>query len=198
MLLALTQPIAYNTTHPQKFARGITSHYWITFLNLPIKTMCSLAFLTFLRIGEIITKKCNGCQPLQFDSGNQVVGIKLTFQHFKCDNNQHLFTLSIKRQSACCPTQLFLDYLALQDKRDGAIFMTEGRTPVTREAFAFQLSETIRLCSSNPNCYKGHSFRIGAAWHAAGQCLSVSQICIMGRWTSNAFHKYIHVSSLST
>jgi hypothetical protein len=65
-------------------------------------------------------------------------------------------------------------------------------------AFAVQLSETIRLCGLNPNRYKGHSFHIGAASHAAGQGMSDSQTLIKGRWKSNTFHKYIRVSSLST
>ncbi len=167
--------------------------------------MCSLAFFAFLRIGEITTKKGNGCQPLQLhqlayicDSGNQVVGIKLTFHDYKHNYNQRPFTLAIKRQSACCPIQLLLNYLALRGNREGAIFMTQGGTPVTGKAFAVQLSETIRLCGLNPNCYKGHSFRIDAASHAAGQGMSDSQIRIMGRWKSNAFQKYIPVSSLST
>ena len=138
--------------------------------------MCSLAFFTFLRIGEITAKEDNGCQPLQShqlayicDSGNQVVGIKLTFHDFKHNYNQHPFTFSIKRQSAYCPIQLLFNYLAPRGKREGAISMTQGGTPVTREAFAVQLSETIRLCGLNPNRYKCHRFRIGAASHAGGQ-----------------------------
>ncbi len=76
--------------------------------------------------------------------------------------------------------------------------MTQGGTPVAREAFAVQLSETIRLWGLNPDRYKGHSFRIGAASHAAGRGMSDSQIRIMGRWKTNAFQKFIRVSSLST
>ncbi len=140
--------------------------------------MCSLAFFAFLRIGEITTKRGNGLQLHQLayicDSGNQVVGIyRVNLSRFKHNYNQRPFTLSIKRQAACCPIQLLLDYLALRGKREGAIFMTQGGTPVTREPFAVQLSETIRLCGLNPNRYKGHSFRIGAASHAQGRVCQI-------------------------
>jgi hypothetical protein len=161
------------------------------------KAMCSLAFFAFLRIGEITTTKNTGCQPLQLhnlafscDSNNRVVGIKLTFHDFKHNYNQRPFTLTINRQSTCCPIQLLLDYLALRGDTKGAIFITRGGIAIAREAFALQLSEAIRLCGLDPARYKGHSFRIGAASY-------VSQIRIIGRWKSNAFHKYIRVSSMS-
>jgi hypothetical protein len=119
-----------------------------------------------------------------------VVGIKLTFHDFKHNYNQRPFTLTINRQSTCCPIQLLLDYLALRGDTKGAIFITRGGIAIAREAFALQLSEAIRLCGLDPARYKGHSFRIGAASY-------VSQIRIIGRWKSNAFHKYIRVSSMS-
>ena len=169
------------------------------------KAMCSLAFFAFLRIGEMTTTMNSSCQPLQIhnlafscDSNNRVVGMKLTFHDFKHNYNQRPFTLTINRQSSCCPIQLLLEYLALRGNRGGAIFITRGGIPIAREAFALQLSEAIRLCGLDPACYKGHSFRIGAASYAAGQGMSDSKIRIMGRWKSNAFHKYVRISSMST
>ena len=168
------------------------------------KAMCSLAFFAFLRIGEMTATNNAGGQPLQlqnlafsYDSGNQVVGIRLTFHDFKHNYNQRPFTLTINSQGSCCPVQLLLEYFALRGEQGGAIFITKGGLPVTREAFALQLSEAIRLCGLDPARYKGHSFRIGAASYAAGQGMSDSQIRIMGRWRSNAFHKYVRVSSMS-
>ena len=115
----------------------------------------------------------------------------------KINYNQRPFTLTINRQGSCCPVQLLLEYFALQGEQGGAIFITKGGLPVTREAFALQLSEEIRLCGLDPARYKRHSFRIGAASYAAGQGMSDSQIHIMGRWKSNAFHKYVPVTSMS-
>ena len=141
------------------------------------KAMCSLAFFAFLRIGEMTTTMNSSCQPLQIhnlafscDSNSRVVGMKLTFHDFKHNYNQRPFILTI----------------------------TRGGIRIAREAFALQLSEAIRLCGLDPACYKGHSFRIGAASYAAGQGMSDSQIRIMGRWKSNAFHKYVRISSMST
>ena len=46
-----------------------------------------------------------------------MVGIKLTFHDFKHNYNQLPFTLTINRQSTCCPIQLLIDYLALRQLR---------------------------------------------------------------------------------
>ena len=132
------------------------------------QALCSLAFFAFLRIGEMTTTMNSSCQPLQIhnlafscDSNNRVVGMKLTFHDFKHNYNQRPFTLTINRQSSCCPIQLLLEYLALRGNRGGAIFITRGGIPIAREVFALQFSEAIRLCGLDPDRYKGHSFRIG-------------------------------------
>lgn len=54
----------------------------------------------------------------------------------------------------------------------------------------------IVLCGQTPYRYKGHSFRIGAASHAADRGLSDAQIRALGRWKSNAFQRYIRVPRL--
>ena len=181
--------------------RSTGSHYQIR----QFQAMCALAFFAFLRIGEITTTKKGGCEPLQLhqlayvcDSSNRVVGIKLTFQNFKHSYNERPFTLTLNRQPTCCPIALLIDYLALRGNHQGALFLTQQGTAVLRETFASRLSEAIKLCGLDSSRYKGHSFRIGAASYAALQGMSDAQIRILGRWKSNAFHKYIRVSSLST
>jgi hypothetical protein len=63
--------------------------------------------------------------------------------NFKHNYNQCPFTLTINRQSTCCPIQLLLEYLTLRGDTKGAIFIMCGGIPVAREAFALQLSEAI-------------------------------------------------------
>ena len=52
----------------------------------------------------------------------------------------------------------------------------------------------FKLCGLNPSVYKGHTFRIGAASHAAERGMSDAQIRILGRSKFNAFLKYIKIS----
>ena len=166
------------------------------------KAMCSLAFHAFLRVGEITSSgNCN--PPLQYhqlskllDPSQKVVALKVTFHDFKHHNNQRPFSLTVHSQTAFCPVRILLDYLALRGNRPGALFITLDGAPVTRSAFTDQLALAIQLCGLDPSRYKGHSFRIGAASHAAERGMSDAQIRILGRWKSNAFHRYIRVPSL--
>ena len=68
--------------------------------------------------------------------------------------------------------------------------------PVSPSNFSQRLSAAVQLCGLAPSRYKGHSFRIGAASHAADRGWSDAQIRALGRWKSNAFQRYIRVPTL--
>ena len=91
-----------------------------------------------------------------------------------------------------------LDYLTLRGYKPGPLFMTSHGHPVSRTTFTDQLFVVLKFCGLNPARYKGHSFRIGAASHAADRGLSDTQIRVLGRWRSNAFHSYIRIPLVST
>ena len=59
------------------------------------------------------------------------------------------------------------------------------------------LGSVIRLCNLDPSRYKGHSFRI-AATYAIEQGVSDDKIKHLGRWKSDAFKKYIRITSLES
>ena len=169
------------------------------------KAMCTLAFFAFLRVGEITATSDESRKPLQIDQlayiysmNNQVSGIQLTFANYKHHYNERPFTLTIHRQNSCCPIQALVEYRALRGTRAGALFMGQDGKAVSRDTFSNQLAEAVSRCGLDPTRYKGHSFRIGAASYAAARGVSDAQIRTMGRWKSNAFHKYIRVSSMTT
>ena len=79
----------------------------------------------------------------------------------------------------------------------GPLFIDCGK-PITHNIFIEQLSWAVKSCGLDSSRYKGHSFRIGATSYGTDRGLSDSQICTLGRWQSNAFTKYVRISSLST
>ena len=168
------------------------------------RAMCSLAFHAFLRVGEMTITNSFNHATLTVDNinklvntDNHVVSIKVTFVRYKHSCNQPPFSLIISRHSCFCPVQYLLDYLSLRGPAPGALFILKGH-PVTRQYFCSLLSTAIRLSGLNPSRYKGHSFRIGAASDAAERGLSDSQIRTLGRWKSNAFLRYIRLSTVHT
>ena len=168
------------------------------------QAMCSTAFFGFLRVGEI-TFSATTPPPIQIhqltklvNGAHEVLGFKIKFLNFKHSYNQPPFYLVISSQSTFCPAKILLQFLSARGDSQGALFIQDDGSPVSRSWFSAQLSSAIKLCGLNPSVYKGHSFRIGAASHAAERGMSDTQIRILGRWKSNAFLKYIRVSSLSS
>ena len=66
--------------------------------------------------------------------------------------------------------------------------------PVPRSVFYARRSAVIKLIRLDPSRYKGHSFRFGAAFHAASKGLFDAKILTIGHWKCNAL-KYIHIPS---
>ena len=170
------------------------------------QAMCGLAFFAFLRIGEITATSKQSPIPLCLNQltkllrggDHEVIGFKLTFTDYKHHYNQRPFSMVIYCQPSHrpCPVKLLCRYLACRGNSAGPIFITAAGAAVSRNMFAKQLNDCLKFCDLNP--YKSHSFRIGAASFAAEHGVSDAQIRILGRWKSNAFHKYIRVQTLAT
>ena len=160
------------------------SYVWAKWRQ-PITTNLSHQLITSLSLLMLLT------------FANHVVSLKVTFLHYKHSYNQPPFSVIIQRQSSFCPVQFMLDDLKSRGDSRGPLF-TIGGLPVHRQYFCGLLTTAIKRCDLNPARYKGHSFRIGAASHAAQGGMYDAQIRVLGRWKSNAFLRYIRISSLSS
>lgn len=157
------------------------------------KAMCAMAFFAFLRIGEITaarqspdTLRLSQVDKLSDESGTVV----------SLNYNQRPITIVINRHPGVCPVEALLAYISLRGTDEGPLFRTLDGAPVDRSAFSDLLSLTVRQCRLDPARYKGHSFRIGAASHAAE--MGYSQIRLLGCWKSDAFKRYIRIPSLTS
>ena len=124
-------------------------------------------------------------------SSSDLIAFRTTFGSFKHSYNARPFSIVVSRQPQSCPVELLVTYLAMRGPRPGGLFITVDELPVLRSQFSNQLSSAIQFCCLSLSVYKGHSFRIGAASHAADKGLSDAQIRLLGRCKSNAFLKYI-------
>lgn len=143
--------------------------------------------------------------PLQLYQGTRLltaagdlVSHKITFQNYKHHYNARPFSIIVSRQSVACPVNLLSKYLSFCGTCPCPLFMTVDGLPVTRSWFSTQNSFAIQLCGLSPSPYKGHSFRISVALHAAVQGFSNTQIRILSRRNSNAFQNYLRVPCLSS
>ena len=104
-------------------------------------------------------------------------------KHFKNNIEQKPVTLhlSISSSSAFCPVKALFDYTAHFAHTSGPRFQFMSGEPVTHRFISQQPCKLVSFIGLNPKLYKGHSFRIGAATHAASLGFSESYIQKLGR-----------------
>ena len=130
------------------------------------------------------------------NAANYVVSLKVTFLHYKHSYNQPPFSVIVQRQSSFCPVQFMLDYLKLRGNSLGPLF-TIGGLPVHRQYFCGLLTTAIKRCGLKPARYKGLNFSNQSCLSCGEGGMSDARIRVLGRWKSNAFLRYIQISSLS-
>ena len=123
--------------------------------------------------------------------------VNVTFTKFK-HSSSHPVHLSIVSPPG--PYSLFnslLKYLSFRGMSPGPLFIFNN-SPVTRKFYTMQLKNCLQWAGLNPQRYKTHSFRIGAATSAITNGHTQEQVQLMGRWRSGAFRKYIRIQSFTT
>ena len=168
-------------------------------------TMFLIAFYGFFRIGELAAKNANsGGSVVQFSDmrflthdGN-IHMLKITITNFKHNTDKRPFVILIEREDSMpfCPVQAMLDYCKLRGTQAGPLFCHSDTSPITVGQFNTELHRCLSFCGLDTSRYKGHSFRIGAACHAAEKGFSDAQIRTLGRWKSDAFKLYIRPDTL--
>ena len=115
--------------------------------------------------------------------------LKLVISEYKHNIHKRPFEILIAREDypgQSCPVQAILDYLALRGNCSGPLFCHCSLAPINTES-----QRCLSFCGLDTRRYKGHSFRIGEASHAADKGFSDAQIRALGRWKSDAFKVYI-------
>ena len=90
-----------------------------------------------------------------------------------------------------CPVVALLDYLNRRGCTPGPLFITEGGTPLRRQAFVDNIQRALTAAGLEGSKFKAHSFRIGAATTASEVGVPETTIKILGRWRSMAYQRYI-------
>lgn len=92
-----------------------------------------------------------------------------------------------------CPVKALHEYIRLRGRRQGPLFIFSNGAFLTRSDIVKLLRDGLPA-SVNINT---HSFRIGGASAAASAGLPEATIKILGRWSSDAYKRYVHFSDNS-
>lgn len=168
--------------------------------------MFLIAFYGFFRSGELACKSHkHPDQVVQFKQisflvhEEQIRAVKIVITRFKHNTNNRPFVIMIDREPSepLCPVQCLIDYFQLRGYDNGPLFSFADHRGVSITQFNLELRRALIFCGLDVSRYKSHSFRIGAACHAAEKGFSDAQIRALGRWNSDAFKLYIRPPSLS-
>ena len=162
-----------------------------------LRAMMVLAFKAYLRVGEMVPGSARtGLQRQDISLNGDLISV--SFRHFKHSRKHGSQSLQIPGgvipASLISPASCVRDFLHARGTVQGPLFAYVDGTPMLRREFDFLLKHLLEFCGLSSQVFKGHSFRIGAATSAALRGESDAQIRAAGRWSSDAFRKYIRVA----
>ena len=122
--------------------------------------------------------------------------LEVLFKVSKTDKDNRGFTVV----SACNSTDICA-YCAMRDYFDlcpvglptASLFQFRNGSHLTLPVFVSTVQRCLALGGFPPARYSGHSFRSGGATTAAAAGIPDWQIKVMGRWTSDAYQRYIRL-----
>ena len=196
--LPITECILHKLVESLPFVTG--THYDMVLF----RSMFLLAFFAFLRIGEITVGKTSPKNTIQYNTvklfARKTVPsrLELVMYDFKWQKSHRPTILSIPCNASnpsICPVKSLAEYRSLRGNSEGPLFCYPPNKGISRAYFNQILHKAVLFAGYDPNKYKSHSFRIGAATKAASLGFSELDIQHMGRWGSNsAYKKYVRIS----
>ena len=96
-----------------------------------------------------------------------------------------------RQNSSACPVSAMTNYSKIRSPMAGQFFIKVDGTPVTSSDFSLLLSRLAQFLGLPSHQVKPHSLRIGGSTHLHLSGVPVSTIKERGRWSSNAFKRYI-------
>ena len=150
---------------------------------------CCLGFFGFLRAGEFTVNSPFDPkfhlipQDLQVDSLVDPKSIRVFVKCSKTDPFRQGCFIYIGKNSSSM-------YLHLRGPAAGPLFINRDGSPLTRNAVSASIQSMLKTAGI-PGQFSGHSFRIGAATTAAEKGVADHMIKMLGRWSSDAYQRYI-------
>lgn len=168
-----------------------------------LAAMC-LGFYGCLRCAEFTVKNShisskNLCiSDISFLELNGTDVMKVHVKRSKTDHFNKGFDIYISctcpHACAYCSMCAYLDRVkCVACPSESPLFLFENRKVLTKSAFVKRLHSLLDQLGIDTNMYSGHSLRTGSATTAAAAGLADWEIKMMGRWSSQAYLKYIRL-----
>ena len=168
------------------------------FERLALTSAATVAFFGLLRCSEYTCASSSSFDPLvDLLASNVTIAENLTIMSVrlkssKTDPFRDGCTIRIGATgNDLCPVRLMHRYLSVHPFRQGPLFVLSATRFITR----VDMVNLLTRCLPGLSNINTHSFRIGGASAAASAGIPDSTIQILGRWSSDAYRRYIRVSN---
>lgn len=126
---------------------------------------------------------------------NMYVILKLNMSKTDLFNNGVSIYIGCSKSCVCAVCNM-CKYLIKREKIFGKnnkspLFIFADGTPLTRFSLNRYLKQSVAGLGYNSDDYSGHSLRAGGATDAASNGLAEWEIKLLGRWSSDAYQRYI-------
>ena len=171
-----------------------------SYKHIMLKAMMTLAFTAYLRIGEMVPRGPSNLLGCLLRDDVVVDGdiIRVIFRQFKNSRKQGPQSLNVLgghiAGTELYPATFMKQFIQIRSAGSPILFTLPDGTSMTRRHFDESLKQLLNFCRLDTQHFKGHSFRIGAASAAALRGESDARIRSAGRWSSDAFKKYIRLA----
>ena len=163
----------------------------------------TLAHFGMLRVSEFTVSSLGGCsttgmipQDITFHNDCDGVYMLVIIRRSKTDvqNRGVQLCIGCTGLSVCAHCAVFR-YLARRRSCgfsvEQPLFLFRNGTGLTRSLFVKRTRLCLSLVGINDQAYSSHSYRVGGATTAAAAGLADWEIKLMGRWSSEAYLRYI-------
>lgn len=164
----------------------------------------TLAFFGCLRAGEFTVPSSHGFNPCthlcvsDVEIFNSSGYLSVSIKRSKTDTNNRGFKVYLGCTSspvcAYCAVKTIVDNSKL-DPTQTPLFRLSSGSVLTKSVFVTQTRLVLSLLGLNGSEYSGHSYRSGSATSAAACGMADWEIKVLGRWSSDAYQRYIRTPS---
>lgn len=166
--------------------------------DLVFEAVITIAFFGFLRCGEFTVS--GPFDPTIHLCVQDMVLVQdcvlLTLKCSKTDPFRQGVVIKLFRTNhSICPYNAAAKYMArrmsAKPSASDPLFVNNVGQVLSRPMFIAMLKHILECINIDSSAYNGHSFRIGAATSAASVHLEDHMIKTLGRWSSDAYCRYI-------
>ena len=160
----------------------------------------TLAFFGLLRSSEYVSQHrsrydsrfCLLRQDVWFNYNFSIMYVRIKASKTDPFRSGCIIRVASLPNSVLCPVTLMLDYLRVRSSVPGPLFVLsmDPLQCLVRQ----DITVLLNRCLPSLTNVNTHSFRIGGASAAAAAGIADSQIRILGRWSSNVYQRYLHLS----